>query len=69
MKELCFKVKGMVCTGCENRIKKSVIKLEGVEDVKASYEEGNVIVLLKDGSIEETVKEAILNLGFEIEEG
>jgi len=68
MKEICFKVKGMVCTG-ENRIKKSVIKLEGVEDVKASYEEGNVIVLLKDGSIEETVKEAILNLGFEIEEG
>ena len=45
MKEIIVNVKGMVCGGCENRIKNAIGTVEGVKEVEASYETGIVKVL------------------------
>ena len=44
MKETTIKVKGMVCGGCENRIKNALSQIDGVENVEASHETGIVKV-------------------------
>jgi copper chaperone CopZ len=37
-------VRGMTCTGCEAYVTNVVEQLEGVAEVKASYENGNVVI-------------------------
>ena len=37
MKETIINVKGMVCNGCENRVKNALKTIDGVEDVEANY--------------------------------
>ena len=37
-------VAGMTCGGCENAVRRSVLKLEGVEEVSASHADGVVTV-------------------------
>ena len=66
MKEISLKVKGMVCNGCENRIKNVLKNMEGVEEVFASHESGIVTVTLKEKIEESLLKEKIENLGFEV---
>ncbi len=39
-----FLVEGMTCGGCETGVRMAVKKLDGVEDVKASYEQGRAEV-------------------------
>jgi copper chaperone CopZ len=41
---LMLPVTGMTCGGCENAVKRAVMKLEGVEDVSASHRESQVLV-------------------------
>ncbi len=69
MKKIVLKVNGMMCTGCENRIKNAVSLLEGVEEVLASHVEGTVNISANDDADISAVKEAIEDLGFEIIEG
>tara|TARA_R110002049_G_scaffold53521_2_gene149651 strand:- start:168 stop:458 length:291 start_codon:yes stop_codon:yes gene_type:complete len=40
-----LKVEGMVCSGCEENINHSVNKIDGVVQVKTSYEEGISIIV------------------------
>ena len=47
MKEINFKVNGMVCNGCENRVKNALKNIEGVENVIVNHESGMVTVTLK----------------------
>ena len=35
--EKTFKVEGMMCGGCENRVKNALKTIDGVEDVFASH--------------------------------
>ena len=35
MKEIKLKINGMMCAGCENRVKSAVSLIEGVEKVDA----------------------------------
>ena len=68
MKEkLNIKVKGMFCTGCETRIKNALSNLNGVFDVIASYNNGEVtvtydktLITLKD------IEDKIIDLDYEI---
>lgn len=69
MKKIVLKVKGMMCTGCENRIKNAVSLIDGVEEVLASHIDGIVNVSASDDTKIDMVKEAIEDLGFEIIEG
>lgn len=69
MKKIVLKVKGMMCVGCENRIKNAVSLIDGVEEVLASHIDGIVNVSASDDAKIDMVKEAIEDLGFEIIEG
>lgn len=66
MEKISLKVKGMVCTGCENRVKNALSIIDGVENVEADYKTGMVeITLSKDIKIQD-IEEKIDDLGFEI---
>ena len=68
MKELVIKVEGMVCGGCENRVKNALKTLDGVDSVEASHENGIVKVNLDDSVDVNKIKEKIEDIGFEVKE-
>ena len=68
MKETVFKVVGMACSGCENRIINALKNILGVEDVVANHVTGIVRVTSKDSLSEEILKEKIEDLGYEVKE-
>ena len=66
MKETKIKVKGMVCEGCENRVKNALLAMEGIEKVEANHKEG-IVTVITQKEIEKTIiEEKIEDLGFEI---
>ncbi len=71
MKELELNVKGMHCSGCENRIKNVVEELKEVKKVEANHETGKVNITLKkdvNDEIKEKIKSNIEKLeGFKVE--
>ncbi len=66
MKEIEFNVEGMMCSGCENRVKNALSLIDGVEAVKASFETGVVRITLTKEVPENDLKEAIEDLGYKI---
>lgn len=66
MKEITIKVNGMVCGGCENRVKNAVSTIEGVEKVEADHNKGIVTVNMKEDISKETIEEKIQDIGFEV---
>ena len=42
MKEISLKVNGMMCSGCENRVKNSLKTIEGINEVEADHTTGLV---------------------------
>ncbi len=61
-----YNVSNIHCTGCENRIKNSLKMIEGVKDVEANYNTGEVIVELKNEKISEKIKDLLNNLDFPV---
>ena len=58
-------VKGMTCTGCEERIQRAVGDLEGVEAVAADHMAGTVLVAMERvGPATDEVRAAIDGLGY-----
>ena len=68
MKELEIKVNGMVCGGCENRVKTALSTIEGVESVEANHNTGIVTIKTEKDLDVVQIKERIVDLGFEIVE-
>ena len=66
MKETIINVEGMVCGGCENRVKNALLTIEGIESVEANHETGIVKVNAKEEVQESTMKEKIEEIGFEV---
>ena len=66
MKEMIFNVEGMMCEGCENRIKNAVSSIDGVIDVSAIHDTGIVKIIAKENVTEEMVKEKIEDLNFTV---
>lgn len=66
MKELIFKVNGMVCEGCENRIKNAIGTLDEIEIVEANHITGIVKVTSNKKIEREKIEEIIKDIGFEI---
>ena len=64
--EVILNVKGMMCEGCENRIKNVVKNIDGVEEVKADYNTGKVIITLNKDIEKGTISEAIVDIGYEV---
>ena len=66
MKETNLIVNGMMCGGCENRIKNAIKNIEGVENVTADYNTGKVIVISNNEVSEEIIKEKLEDIGYEV---
>ena len=67
MQELTIKVKGMVCGGCENRVKNAVSAVEGIKKVKANHKTGEVKIKGEEINQKE-IEEKIQDIGFEVEQ-
>lgn len=66
MKETKIKVNGMVCEGCENRVKNALTTIEGIEEVEASYQKGEVTIFAKEEISKSVMEEKIEDIGFEV---
>ena len=66
MKEINLIVNGMMCGGCENRVKNAIKNIEGVENVTADHNTGKVIVISNNEVSEEIIKEALEDIGYEV---
>ncbi len=66
MKEIVLNVKGMMCEGCENRVKKAISMLDGVKNVTADHNTGKVSIVF-DGQINrDSIIETIEDIGYEV---
>ena len=66
MKELKLKVSGMVCGGCENRVKTALSEINGVESIDANHNTGIVTIKSEKDLEIAQIKEKIIDLGYEI---
>lgn len=66
MKETIINVKGMVCNGCENRVKNALRNINGVENVVADHNTGKVTITSNEDISENVMKEKIEDIGFEV---
>lgn len=66
MTEISLKVKGMMCGGCENRVKKALENIDGIKKVDADYTTGNVIVYYNNTIDKKIIEETIEDIGYEI---
>lgn len=66
MKETILIVNGMMCGGCENRVKNAIKNIEGVENVTADHNTGKVILISNNEVSEEIIKETLEDIGYEV---
>ena len=67
MKELRIKINGMVCGGCESRVKNALSTIDGVESVNADHNTGIVTVMVNEELDVSVFEEKIEDIGFEVE--
>jgi len=67
MKETIINVEGMMCQGCENRIKNSLKVMEGIKEVIANHKEKTVTIVGESVDIDK-VKERIEDIGFVVKD-
>ena len=67
MKEIILNVKGMMCGGCENRVKNALKNIEGVDNVSADHTTGKVCVETNNDILKELIIETIEDIGYEVE--
>ena len=67
MKEVKLQVKGMSCTGCEQRIQKVLARVEGVVRSAADHQTEEVRVLFDpERTSEEALRSSIEQAGYEV---
>lgn len=66
MKEIIIKVNGMVCEGCENRVKNALLTIDAIDNVDASHKTGLVTVITNKEIKRSIIEEKIDDLGFEV---
>ena len=66
MEEIVLKVNGMMCGGCENRVKKAVQNIDGVESVIADHNTGKVIVIKNKNISKNIIIETLEDIGYVI---
>jgi copper chaperone CopZ len=63
-----FRVQGMSCSGCEATMEIALKKLDGVESVKASYDEGRAEISYRPSQVGvQKIQQAIEQLGYKAE--
>ena len=66
IKNYRLKVKGMMCMGCENRVKNALENIDGISNVKANNKDGTVEFDTQDDTLINAIKETINDLGFKV---
>ena len=66
MSEINLEVKGMMCGGCENRVKNALSEIEGVKEVTADHTNGKVTVVCENTVTKDVIKETIEDIGYEV---
>ena len=66
MKEITINTTGMMCTGCESRMKNALKSLDGVKEVEADHKSGKVEIKCEKETKEEVLKNKIEEIGFHI---
>lgn len=66
MNEINLKVKGMMCSGCENRVKNALKDIEGIDKVNADHTTGIVSVSCDNKVDKKIIEETIEDIGYEI---
>ncbi len=66
MKELELKIEGMMCEGCENRVKNALKTIAGVESVEANHTTGLVKVSVNEDVEQELLEEKLEDIGYEV---
>lgn len=65
--EIILPIVGMTCTGCEGHVNHAVGELRGIEEVKASYTDGQAVVRFDPKQVkEEQIVEAINKTGYTV---
>ncbi len=60
-------VAGMTCGGCENAVRRVVMKLDGVEEVSASHADGSVTVRFDSARTDlPAIRRQIESLGYRV---
>ena len=59
-------MKGMMCMGCENRVKNALENIDGVSNVKANHKDGTVEFDTQDDTLINVIKETINDLGYKV---
>ena len=69
MEQVELSVTGMTCTGCENRIERTLKALDGIRQVNADHQAGTVTVMLDEAQSDEAaVRARIEHAGYEVGE-
>ena len=61
-----IKVKGMSCQHCVASVTKALSEIEGIADVQVNLEKGEVTFTENNSVSENTIKDAITKIGFEV---
>lgn len=61
-------IEGMMCSHCENRVKKTLEAIDGVESALVSHESGSAVVTLKKDVPDGTLKSAVEGEGYTVKE-
>ena len=61
-----MEIKGMMCEHCEARVKKTLEKLDGVQEAKVSHKEGTAVLTLSADVADEVLKEAVEAQDYEV---
>ncbi|MBW2466950.1 MAG: heavy-metal-associated domain-containing protein [Deltaproteobacteria bacterium] len=60
------KIKGMSCQHCVASVTKALSEIEGITDVQVSLEKGEATFNEQNPVDEQTIKDAITKIGFEV---
>ncbi len=59
-------IEGMMCEHCENRVKKVLTAIDGVDDAKVSHEAGTAVVSLSGDVEDEAMKKAVEDQDYKV---
>lgn len=59
-------INGMMCEHCENNVKSTLLKMDGVSEAKVSHKKGTAVVSMNKNIDDEVLKEAVEKIGYEV---